>query len=83
MGPKPKRRKKTSKFITVVGTGLGPTNKYNFDLRHGEELLKQDAIKSQAIRDHYRGEISHSRRKNKGGKISKYYKGGGNVITGR
>ena len=84
MGPNPKKpRRKTSNFITVVGTGDGPAMKYDFDPRYGEELLKRDAIKSQAIKDHYRGEISHNRFKNKGGKISKYYKAGGNIITGR
>lgn len=83
MGPKPPRKKKSSNFITVVGTGSGPANKYNFDPRKGEEQLLLDAQRKADFKEFYRGETSHRRYKKAGGKISKYYKDGGMVITGR
>ena len=81
-GPKPKK-KKTSNFIVVEGVGPGPANKYDFDPRRGEAQLLLDAQRKADFKEFYRGETSRSRYKKAGGKISKYYKDGGQVMTGR
>tara|TARA_Y100000766_G_scaffold35437_1_gene25269 strand:- start:25631 stop:25885 length:255 start_codon:yes stop_codon:yes gene_type:complete len=83
MGPKPKGKKKSSHFITVIGRGSGPANKYDFDPRRGEEQLLRDAQRKADFKKFYREETSRNRYKKAGGKISKYYKDGGIVVTGR
>ncbi len=81
MGPKPPRRGGGGKppRIEVIKSRTG--KKGTFDPTTLEKLLIRDSQKTQDIKDVYRGETK--KWWNKGGKISKYYKAGGNVITGR
>ena len=84
MGPNPKRRKKLE---IVRRKGPGP----NISSRaHSPRSAQKAMERDQFARDMHRLEfgslnaLGRGRGYNKeGGKISKYYKAGGNVITGR
>ena len=81
MGPRPPRRGGGGKppKIEIVKSRSG--KKGTFDPTAFEKALVREARKNQDWKDVYRGDIK--KWWNKGGKISKYYKDGGMVITGR
>ena len=82
MGPKPPRKPMKPTIIKKKGLGFS-VNKYDFDPQRGHEQLLRDAQRKADFKKFYREETSRSRYKKAGGKISKYYKDGGMVITGR
>jgi len=81
MGPKPPRKGGGGlpPRIEVIKSRTG--RRGTFDPTIFEKALVREARKNQDVKDVYRAETK--KWWNKGGKVSSYYKKGGNVITGR